>query len=488
MSQTAKENRSVVGQRFQLLLGPALFLILCLVPMEGMDRNAQICIAVYVWLIVWWAFKPIPWLATGLVPLLVLPVMNVIDLKTLTSKMYGQRIFFLLIFLFLLSKVVERQGLAKRMAVRMLAVKWIDGKVNRFILMYMAATALMEALFGSVGAIVSVPIGISVIDHICSECDRQNIAVNKTKMGAHIILASAYGHIAGGVLTIQGVPQNILVLSIYEELFGQNVSYFQWMITGIPLAAAALAAGYLILNVLYRHEIKEIPGGAGYLRREEESLGKIKQSEKRLILILTLIVVLWIATTFVSVPGLDFFSVAMLGLFLLYLVPQSGEEQTPYLTISDAKTLNWDVIMLVVGAVGFSDILTSFGVIDFVAARMSGLHGITLLLIATFATGLMTNFLAGMATATAMGTLLLPLLATTGIHPLVAVRVISIMAVGLMVPWAGTSAALFFGSQRLDMKEMCRTGIIMFLALGILFIGLCLLLMNIPFLFPPIPG
>jgi len=48
MSQTEKENRSVVGQRFQLLLGPALFLILCLVPMEGMDRNAQICIAVYV--------------------------------------------------------------------------------------------------------------------------------------------------------------------------------------------------------------------------------------------------------------------------------------------------------------------------------------------------------------------------------------------------------------------------------------------------------
>ena len=60
------------------------------------------------------------------------------------------------------------------------------------------------------------------------------------------------------------------------------------------------------------------------------------------------------------------------------------------------------------------------------------------------------------------------------------------MSVGLMVPWAGTAAAITFGSQHLDMKEMIRVGILMVFVIGALLIGLNLIAMQIPALYPPL--
>lgn len=469
----------------KVLLGLLVFAVLYLVPMEGLAYEAKVALAVYGLMIVWWCIQPIPWFATALIPLLIFPISGVMTLKQTVPAVFGDRIMFFLIFIFLFGKAIERTGLGKRIAIKMLNINWIHGNIKRFLIVYMIAVCVLEAAFGVVGAIVSVPIGVSIIDHIIKECDQKNIAINKEKLGSHIILCAAYAHVAGGLITIQGIPQNVLVLSIFEEQTGTTVSFFQWLIPGVICAIPVLIVSYFILNLMFRHEIKDIPGGKEYFEREARELGPMTRAEKRLAVVSAAIIVLWTLCTFVKINGVDFNWVSYLGLFLLFFLPSGDEKEPHFLSSKDLRNLNWDVIFMITVAVCFAGLLDQFGMIDYVSHYMNGLGGLPLLLIATFATGLMTNFLAGNATAAVMATLLIPLLTGTAIHPFIVVRVISIMAVGLMVPWAGTSAALFYGSQRLNTKYMATSGAIMIFVVGAICLAINMLLMNISWLYPP---
>lgn len=473
-------------QIISFVAGIVLFLILLKLPLDGLEHSAQVVLAVYGVMIIWWCFEPIPWFATTLIPMLILPVFGVMSLKETVPAVFGDPIMFFLIFIFLLAKVIERNGLGRRIAMEMLNIKWINGNINRFLIVFMLAVCLLEALFGVVGAIVSVPIAVSLIDHIGSECNRQNIQLNMRNLGSRFILSAAYAHIAGSLITIQGVPQNIAVLSIFQEQTGTSISFFQWMIPGLLCAIPILLVGYIVLRLMFPLEISEIPGGTEYFKREIKALGSMQANEKRLIVIMAAIIALWIAITFIFIPGVNFNWVAYLALFLLFLIPTGSLSGDRFLSAADLKTLNWNVIFMVTAAVGFAGLLNKFGMIAWISDKMNGFNGLVLLLIATFASGIMTNFLAGMATASAMTTLLIPLLTATWIHPFIAVRVISVMTVGLMVPWAGTSAALFYGSQRLHIGDMVKSGIVMLVLNGTICILGNLLLMNVPWLYPPI--
>ncbi len=106
-------------------------------------------------MIVWWALKPIPWVATTVLPLLLFPLLGIMKLQDVTAAMFGQRIMLLLMFIFMLGNTVVRVGIGKRMAVNLLAAKWVGGRINRFIIVYMLTAAILQAIFSVVGLIVT---------------------------------------------------------------------------------------------------------------------------------------------------------------------------------------------------------------------------------------------------------------------------------------------------------------------------------------------
>ncbi len=471
----------------KLLMGPAIFAVIYFLPMEGLEFNAKICLAMYAWIIMWLAVKPIPWIPTIFLPMVIFPVLGIMPLTTLVSTMLGQRMMLFLMFIFLLGSAAVRVGIGKRIAMNLLSLAWVDGKIKRFVIVYMIVTAVLEALLGPAGAAIAVPIGVSVIEYIYSEFDKMNIKINKTKFSSYVILAAAYASIAGGLATMQGMPQNLVVISLYEELTGTDVTYIQWLIPGTISAILSGILVYFVLHRIYKFDVTEIPGGIEYFKKQKELQGKITTSEVRLTFIILVVLVLWVLTAFITIPGLEFYSIAILGMILMFIIPEKKGETTGFVTVAHVKNLNWDILIMVSGAIGFSGMLTEFGIIDWFAQNLNGMGGITLLIIATALSVVMTNLLAGIPSAVALSTLLLPLMLTTGIHPLVVVKIISIMTVGLIVPWAGSGAAIFFGSQHLDMKEMFRTGVIMAIVLGAFLIVFNLAIMGIPMFYPPLP-
>lgn len=460
------KEKSTVKHIISLIAGPLVFLIISMQEIEGLEPAAVTALGVYAWLIIWWCAEPMPWFATSLVPLVILPLTGVMALAEVTSVVYGQRIFFLLMFVFLSGKPIERSGLGKRIAMSMLSIKWIKGSIHKLAFVFIIASLLLNALFGMVGTIIIIPIAVSVIDYMVAEYKKEGVNADEKKIGAYIVLSAAYGSIAGGITTMHAVPHNVLVLSILEETSHITASYVQWFIGGICIAVLFSIIIYGILRLLFRFENSKIPGDTNYFHNEKKNLGKMSKDEKVMLLIMGIVIVMWTMTTFISIPNLDFYMVANIGTLLLFIVPQNVKTKEGYITIADVKSLNWNIILLITCAVGFSGLIANLGVIAFIGEKLSAFSGMMIMAIASYVTPVMTNFLAGMATATTMGNILIPAAQSVGIDPMIIARIIPSVSIGMMVPWAGTSAAMYFGSNRLDLKYMIKSGIIMTAVLG----------------------
>ncbi len=467
-----------------LLLGPLAFFAVYSLNLEGLDPKAHMSLSIYSLMVVWWVFKPIPWIATGIASFALFPILNVMSAKEIVAMLMGQRIMIFLIFVFLLGKAIQKYGLGERLSLNLLSIKWIKGSTERFIVMFMVAEFVMFSIFSVPGHIVSMSVAATVLNYISNECDKAGIKYNKVKFNAKVILAGAYGMVAGAMVTIQAAPANALVLSIYEEQTGQAISYIQWLLPGIVMGCVFLVAAYFTIKLMFRTDLKEIPGGREYFLEQKEKLGKITFAEKMLTAHISITVLVWIVSTFIKLPGLSFYTIAFISLFMLYILPNG--KKSALIDANEIKTINWDIIFLVTVAVGFSGVLSSLGVIQYVASNLQGLNGFSLLLISAIVTPLMTNFLAGMATAATMSTLLIPLLAQTTIHPLVGAKIIALSSIGLIFPWGGTAAAITYGSQKLGLKEMSTTGFVMVPVLAIVLIVINMLFMNVSWLYPPL--
>ncbi|HKL43375.1 MAG TPA: SLC13 family permease [Clostridia bacterium] len=451
----------------KLLSGPIVFFIIYMLPFPGLEIKAKLALATYLWLVVWWLAKPIPWSASAFFPLLLLPLLGVINLKE-AAAMYGQRIFFLLIFVFLFSKVVKKYEIGDRLAVNILAISWIKGSFNRFLLIYILANAFLSAMVSMPATLTLVPIGIATVDYIIEEYKKKGKEVNKQKMYTVVMLSALLGAQAGYPMTYQAVPHNVIVTGILEKTTGITATYVQWLIGGVIIGVLMLIASIIFLRIFYKPEVDEIPGGNEYFRKQKENMPPLTKAQKKLFVIIGATIVCWFGYSYFGFPWMDFYWVSFAATALFFLVPANTETHEGFLTIEDVKNVNWEIILLVTTALGFAGLLSKVGIIAYVADQLAGVSGNVILAIAAFITPLMTNFLAGMATATTMATLLMPLAENVGINPMIISRIIPAMSVGFVVPWAGSFAAIIYSFDKLKFKDMVFTGVVMSLVFGLI--------------------
>ncbi|MCH8268761.1 MAG: anion permease, partial [Acidobacteria bacterium] len=59
--------------------GPLAFLLLYMLPLEGLEPKAQLVMAVFGWVILWWMTQPVPWAVTSFLPLILFPFLRVMN-------------------------------------------------------------------------------------------------------------------------------------------------------------------------------------------------------------------------------------------------------------------------------------------------------------------------------------------------------------------------------------------------------------------------
>ena len=192
----------------RFLIGPAAFAVTCFLPLGELPRSGQLVLATFVWAVVWWVAQPVPWAITSLLPLIIFPVLGVMNI-TATASLYGQTIFFWVMGLALLGYSMQKHGLTKRFAIGLLSIKGVATTTQRLLFFYMLATGIIS-MFVSNSAVVAMmlPIGMSMLSYARTIAGRSETKTYSS-FANFIALGTLYAAVVGGFGTIAGAPPNV---------------------------------------------------------------------------------------------------------------------------------------------------------------------------------------------------------------------------------------------------------------------------------------
>ena len=153
---------STLRPRIALFAGPALFLVLLLVPApEGMSLEAWRTAAIALWMAVWWIGEAVPIPATALLPLALFPTMGVLKIGPAAAP-YANPVIFLFMGGFMIAAALEQSGLHRRLALGILSR--VGTRPRSIVLGFMIATAFTSMWVSNTAtAVMMLPIAASII-------------------------------------------------------------------------------------------------------------------------------------------------------------------------------------------------------------------------------------------------------------------------------------------------------------------------------------
>ncbi|MFH1532614.1 MAG: SLC13 family permease [Pseudomonadota bacterium] len=170
------------------LLGTAIFLA---APLEVAGRATA---GLAGWMALWWLTEVVPLWATALLPLVVLPLAGAVPV-TGVFRPYLHPLIFLFLGGFILALAMERWGLHRRFATRLL--RFAGTRPRNVVAAFMGATALLSMWVSNTAtAMMMLPIALSVLD-VARREDGDAFAVC-------LLLGIAYGASIGGIGTLIG--------------------------------------------------------------------------------------------------------------------------------------------------------------------------------------------------------------------------------------------------------------------------------------------
>ena len=448
----------------RILAGPAAFLIVLAIPLNGLDPKAHVALSCYLWVLAWWATTPVPWAITGFLPLILFPVVGAMSLAD-TMGLYGQRILPFLLGVMLFGHAFYKHGLARRMAMTVLCVPGVATSGARLVLMIMVVSAAVSAVVDDAATVaIMIPIALSVARFASEAYARTSgAALSQTpRLTQASCLAVLYGASAGGMATPAGVPFNPLTISLLDQLTGYKVSFAQWTETGVILMAATIPIYYLILCFMSPPEVKSIPDGAAYFRNEKKTLGPLRQGEKNVLFVLVLMIVLWLLPAFVTISWLDIWYVPPLAMILLFLLPVNARTGEMTLVSKDFQEgVLWNVLFLVVSGAAIAGGLVRLGVTDWFGGVVTrNVSAAVLPWFAGFVTPIIAHVGSGTATASMLSTILFPVARDLGYNPTILARIIAGTALAVSFPWAGAAVGTAFASGAISFGTLFRVGIV----------------------------
>lgn len=398
-----------------------------------------------------WVTEALPIPATSLIPFAAFPAAGVLSHKEAASSL-GSHVIILLMGAFMLSKAIEKSGVHKRFALQML--KLTGGKsASRLVLAFMLTAAILSMWISNTATtLMLLPIALAILS-----------SIDNPRLAAALLLGIAYAASLGGVGTPIGTPPNIIFISVYQESQGQEVTFLQWMKTGVPIVVIA------------------IPIMALWLTRGLGSLGAVniptsgewRPAEKRVLTVFGLVALAWVTRPYWSETlGMNTVgdsTIALLGVIAMFVVPSGEKDQKGQATsLLDWKTANdipWGLLLLFAGGICIAKAFTASGLSQKMGDLLSFLEGVPLpVLILSIC--LFVTFLTEITSNTATATLLMPILALSGMAMGIEPSLLMIPAAisascAFMLPVATAPNAIVYGTDKFPIKTMAREGFVL---------------------------
>lgn len=455
----------LAGLRLAGLVGGPLLAILLLLlpPPEAMPVEAWRLVAMAVWMVVWWLTEAIPIPATALLPIVLMPLLGIDAMRPVTAN-YANPLIFLFLGGFLLAAGMQRVGLHRRIA--LVIVSRVGTSPDRIILGFMLATGFLSMWISNTAtAIMMYAVGLSVIGFVAGKTDDDRMVRN---FGVALMLAIAYSASIGGVGTLIGTPPNALLASFLAETYDIRITFFTWMLIGVPVVLVMLPLAWLLLTrLLFPARQIAIADAGSVVSRELAALGAMSRGEKLVGLVFLGAALSWILRQpLVALTGLaiDDTLIAIAAALLLFAIPISRAEGRFALDWQATRDLPWGVLLLFGGGLALASGFGKTGLAEWIGNAVAGLEIGTLLLVFLVTAAIV--YLTEITSNTASTATFLPVLGAVAVGLALDPRVLTVpVALGasmaFMMPVATPPNAIVFSYERMKLSDMVRAGFLL---------------------------
>ncbi|MAM01285.1 MAG: anion transporter [Flavobacteriaceae bacterium] len=452
-------------KKIGLILGPLTFFVFLIFgQFQGLSNSGQSVLASTLWIAIWWVTEAIPIAATALLPIILFPLSQGMELPT-TTESYGHKYVFLYLGGFLIAIGIEKWNLHKRIAINI--ISFIGTDVRKVILGFMIATAFLSMWISNTAtSVMMLPMGVAIIKQL--KDNPASMENENTIFGKALMLGIAYSASIGGIATLIGTPPNLVMAGVISEIYNYEITFFKWFIFGFPISIILLFfCWYYITRVAYVFHQKEFPGGRSEINRLKNDLGPISYEEKIIAIIFALAGFCWITRSFLLqsiLPVLDDTIIAISFGLILFVIPSKSNTNT-LLNWKDTIQLPWGVIILFGGGMAIAKAFEISGLAIWLGELMTTLKALPFFILIIFLIAAV-NFLTEITSNLATTAMILPVLASLayeiGVHPFgIMIGAAVAASCAFMLPVATPPNAIVFGSGYLKIPDMVSRGIVL---------------------------
>ena len=368
---------------------------------------------------------------------------------------------------------MEKWNLHKRIALKVLSI--VGGSPFMILFGFMFSAAFLSMWMSNTATtMMMLPIAFSVSSALEEVHGKSKI---KTFV-VGLLLAIAYACSIGGIATLVGSPPNLSFMRIFEIIYpgGPSISFGQWMTFALPITVIMFVFTLFFLFFIYKPKEKIKRLDKSFFRNKYKSLGKVTAEEKRVFVLFIILALLWVFRTdinlgFVNITGwsaifkhpkyLNDGTVAMLIAILLFIIPSTKKNEA-LLTWRITRKLPWHIVFLFGGgfalAKGFIDSGLS-GYLGGLLVSAGNLTSNSLVATLTAMMSLLTEFTSNTATTEMILPIIGGLASEIRVNPLLIMIPVTLAAsMAFMIPIATPPNAIVFGTGRLTMLHMMKTG------------------------------
>jgi sodium-dependent dicarboxylate transporter 2/3/5 len=476
--QTNNENSRV--KIAALIIAPLISISLILfADLEPGNPGVTYTLAIAILMAIWWITEAIPMAATAMLPVALFPLLGVVDGKTISS-MYFNYLIFLFLGGFLMALAMERWDLHRRIAIKVLMFFGVSP--GRILMGFMFATAFLSMWMSNTATtMLMIPIALSIVyklEEIVGDTEIRPYSIG-------LLLGIAYSASIGGIATLVGTPPNLSFARISNIIFPEmpEITFANWLIFAIWITVLIFVSAWLLLYFMYRPRTPWKGVNRAEFRKEYQLLGKAKPEEKIVFVLFVVMALLWVFRSgfqigSVDIPGwaqlfgnpeyINDGTVAIAVSSLLFMIPSKTNRGERIMDWETANRLPWHIVLLFGGGFALAKGFVVSGLSLWFGKELSGLAGTDPMLLTTAVVTMM-SFLTELTSNTASTEMILPILAgmavSIKVNPLLLMIPGTLAAsLAFMLPVATPPNAIIFGTGRLHVIDMAKTGFLLNIA------------------------
>ncbi len=349
-----------------LAVGIAAAAVILALPVGGEGAAAELTPAarnlgaIFALCVVLWATEAIPVAVTALLAVVLQPLLGVAPLDGALGA-FMSKVFFFVVAMFVIAGVVVHTRLDRRFALALLSRAGTDPR--RVLLALMAGTAAVSSIMSDVPACaVFMAVGMGVLS-------RAGVKPGNSRFGKAVMMGIPIAALIGGVATPAGSSVNVIGLDLLhrfsaEHDLGIRVTFVQWMALGVPMVLVLVPAAWWAMLRFHPPEVDSV-GDTGDVAAERRKLGPIGPGERKVIVILAVMVVLWVAGSWVK--ALDLTIVALCGAIVCFL---------PGISLMDwtraERFIGWNTLFMIGGVTSLGAASMDSGLADWLVSITMG--------------------------------------------------------------------------------------------------------------------